>query len=106
MAKVKAAPTTARLITLNDTDGQAYDIVPNGPDSAEVEIPNRLANSPFAKALAKDGHIILSDVGEDESDEDELRAEAEELGVKVDRRWKADRLQQEIDAARAKQEKQ
>lgn len=106
MAKVKASPNTARLITLNDTDGQAYDIVPGGEDSAEVEIPNRLAHSAFAQALAKDGHIILSDVGDVESEDDDLRAEAEELGVKVDKRWKADRLQQEIDAARAKQEKQ
>ncbi len=105
MAKVKAAPNTARLITLNDVDGKTYDVVPNGPDSAEVEIPNRLAHSEFAQALAKDGHIILSDVGDAESDDDDLRAEAEELGIKVDKRWKADRLQQEIDAARAKQDK-
>jgi len=102
MAKVKAGPQTARLITLNDTDGKAYDIVPT---AEEIEIPNRLAHSAFAQALAKDGHIVLTDVGEDESDEEDLRAEAEELGVKVDKRWKADRLQQEIDAARAKNEK-
>lgn len=105
MAKVKSGAQTARLITLNDTDGKAYDVVPNGPDSAEVEIPNRLANSPFVQALAKDGQVILSDVGEDEADEDDLRAEAESLGVKVDKRWKADRLQQEIDAARTKNDK-
>lgn len=102
MAKVKAGPQTARMITLNDTDGKAYDIVPT---AEEIEIPNRLAHSAFAQALAKDSHIVLTDVGEDESDEEDLRAEAEELGVKVDKRWKADRLQQEIDAARAKNEK-
>lgn len=105
MAIVKSAPQTARLITLNDVDGQAYDVVPGGNESAEVEIPNRLAHSAFVQALAKDGHIILSDVGDVESEDDDLRAEAEELGIKVDKRWKADRLQQEIDAARAKQEK-
>lgn len=100
MAKVKAAPNTARLITLNDTDGQAYDIVPGGADSAEVEIPNRLAHSTFAQALAKDGHIILSDVTEDEPEDDldALREEAEKLGIKVDKRWKAERIQQEIDS--------
>lgn len=33
---------------------------------------------------------------------DDLRAEAESLGVKVDQRWGAPRLQQEIDAALTK----
>ena len=61
MAKVKAAPQTARLITINDTDGTAYDILPAGD---EVEIPNRLAKGPFVQALAKEGHIVLTDVGE------------------------------------------
>ncbi len=32
---------------------------------------------------------------------DELRAEAEELGVAVDGRWGVDRLRDEIDAAKA-----
>ena len=97
MAKVKAAPQTARLITINDMDGTAYDILPGGD---EVEIPNRLAHGAFAQALAKEGHILLTEVGEDEqedSDIDELRAQAEELGIQVDKRWKAARLQQEID---------
>lgn len=100
MAKVKAAPQTARLITVNDMDGTAYDILPGGD---EVEIPNRLSHSPFVQALAKEGHVILSDVGEDESEDadiDELRAQAEELGIQVDKRWKASRLQQEIDKAK------
>lgn len=97
MAKVKAGPQTARLITLNDTDGKAYDIVPT---AEEIEIPNRLAHSQFAQALAKDGHIILSDVTEDEPEDDldALREEAEKLGIKVDKRWKAERIQQEIDS--------
>lgn len=97
MAKVKAAPQTARLITINDMDGTAYDILPGGD---EVEIPNRLAHGAFAQALAKEGHILLTEVGEDEQEDgdiDELRAQAEELGIQVDKRWKAARLQQEID---------
>lgn len=97
MAKVKAAPQTARLITINDMDGTAYGILPGGD---EVEIPNRLAHSAFAQALAKEGHIVLTDVGEDESEDagiDELRAQAEELGIQVDKRWKVSRLQAEID---------
>lgn len=97
MAKVKAAPQTARLITINDMDGTAYDILPGGD---EVEIPNRLAHSPFVQALAKEGHVILSDAGEDEpedADIDELRAQAEALGIKVDKRWKAEKLQAAIE---------
>jgi hypothetical protein len=34
-------------------------------------------------------------------DVDQLRVEAEALGIQVDRRWGAARLRQEIDAARA-----
>lgn len=103
MAKVKAAPQTARLITINDTDGKAYEILP-GADAAEVEIPNRLANSPFVQALAKEGQVVLSDVGEDEAEDADLYAEAEELGIQVDKRWKASRLQQEIDKVKATKE--
>ena len=36
MAKVKAGPQTARLITLNDTDGKAYDIVPTAEERQRV----------------------------------------------------------------------
>lgn len=45
---------------------------------------------------------MLTEVGEDETEDDdidELRAQAEELGIQVDKRWKASRLQQEIDKA-------
>lgn len=101
MAKVKAAPQTARLITINDMDGTAYDILPGGD---EVEIPNRLAHGAFAQALAKEGHVILSDVGEEEAEDADLYAEAEELGIKVDKRWKTERIQQEIDKAKADKE--
>lgn len=97
MAKVKAGPQTARLITLNDTDGTVYDILPGGDD---VEIPNRLAKGPFVQALTKEGHVVLSSVGEDESEDadiDELRAQAEALGIKVDKRWKAEKLQAAIE---------
>lgn len=110
MAKVKAAPQTARLITINDTDGTAYDILPGGD---EVEIPNRLAHGAFAQALAKEGHVVLSSVDEDEPEEDAqngddeelaaLRAQAEELSIEVDKRWKVKRLQAEIDAVSVKE---
>jgi hypothetical protein len=35
-----------------------------------------------------------------DDDLDALRAEAEAVGVKVDKRWKADRLREEIEAAK------
>jgi hypothetical protein len=38
---------------------------------------------------------------QDDSELEQLRAEAEALGVKVDKRWGADRLRAEIAAARA-----
>lgn len=107
MAKVKAAPQTARLITINDTDGKAYDIIPGG--EGEVVIPNRLAHGAFVQALIKQGDLIVTEIGDDEPETgddavvEELRAQAEELGVKVDKRWKAERIQQEI--AKAKEEK-
>src|SRR5215207_2024053 len=53
-----------------------------------------------------DGSNDQSDGSNDQADEpesedrDQLRAEAEELGVQVDRRWGVDRLRQEIDTAR------
>jgi hypothetical protein len=37
--------------------------------------------------------------GEVLADADDLRAQAESLGIKVDRRWGVERLQAEIDAA-------
>lgn len=109
MAKVKAAPNTARLITINDTDGKSYDIIPGGDGATEVVIPNRLAKGPFVQGLVKSGELIVTEVGDDEPETGDdavvegLRAQAEELGVKVDKRWKAERIQQEID--KAKEEK-
>lgn len=93
MAKVKAAPQTARLITINNTDGKSYDVVPGGDGSVEVVIPNRLAHGAFVQVLIKQGDLILTEDG----DIEDLRAQAEELGIQVDKRWKASRLQQEID---------
>jgi hypothetical protein len=47
------------------------------------------------------GELVNPDSDADDVTIDELRAEAEELGVKVDARWKKSRLQQEIEAAKA-----
>lgn len=99
MAKLKAGAQTARLITVNH-EGESYEIVPGGAGSVAVDVPNSIAKSPFVKALVEDGSLILSDVTEDEPEDDldALREEAEKLGIKVDKRWKAERIQQEIDS--------
>ncbi|WCI99720.1 hypothetical protein [Klebsiella phage BUCT_49532] len=47
------------------------------------------------------GELVNPDSDADDVTIDELRAEAEELGIKVDARWKKSRLQQEIEAAKA-----
>lgn len=99
MAKLKAGVQTARLITVNH-EGESYEIVPGGAGSVAVDVPNSIAKSSFVKALVEDGSLILSDVTEDEPEDDldALREEAEKLGIKVDKRWKAERIQQEIDS--------
>lgn len=47
------------------------------------------------------GELVNPDSDADDVTIDELRAEAEDLGIKVDARWKKSRLQQEIEAAKA-----
>jgi hypothetical protein len=96
----------ARLITINTgagPDAKKYQILP-GLNPA-VEVPDELAKLDFVKALLKDGS--LRRVGADElegqddegggSDElDELKAQAEALGIKVAKSWKEDRIREEI----------
>lgn len=101
MAKVKAGPQTARLITINH-NGKSYDIVPGGTGAVFVDVPNDAVKTPFVKALIESGELVMVESDspvEDDDGLDELRAEAEKLGVKVDKRWKEERIQQEIDKA-------
>lgn len=99
----------ARLITINyKVDGKltAYKILPG--ENPAVEVPDAVAKLDFVKAALKNGS--LRRVGADELDDaenesdglDDLRAEAAELGVKVAKSWKEDRLREEI--AKAKQD--
>lgn len=56
------------------------------------------------EALGDDWYNSPADVPSDApegADLDVLRAEAEELGIKVDKRWKAERLAEEIAKAKA-----
>ena len=47
------------------------------------------------------GKLVNPDSDANDVTIDKLRAEAEELGIKVDARWKKSRLQQEIEVAKA-----
>ena len=101
MALIKTGTQTARLVTINYEDS-SYDIIPGGKDSEFVEVPDELLDLPFVDALIEDGTLVakrgqLSKVGESI---DDLRAEAESLGVAVDKRWKVGRLKLEIESAR------
>lgn len=61
-----------------------------------------IVNDEEQEAVARaNGFFPLGEAEQDEPDLDTLRAEAEELGVKVDKRWKAERLTAEIAAAKA-----
>lgn len=61
-----------------------------------------IVNDEEQEAVARaNGFFPLGEAEEDEPDLDTLRAEAEELGVKVDKRWKAERLTEEIAKAKA-----
>lgn len=103
MAKLKTAPHTARLITLNHADGRTFEIIPNGDGSVFVDVPNDLVKTKFVKNLIDAGILIKGDGDDSEVDEEMTRLleEAARYDIKVDKRWKAERIQQEIDKAKA-----
>lgn len=99
----------ARLITIKhvvDGELKSYQILPG--DNPAVEVPDAVGKIDFVKALIDSGDLRRADAGEAEVDEGEddddievLRAEAEALDIKVDKRWKEDRLREEIAKAQA-----
>lgn len=91
----------ARLITINHkVDGKltSYKLLPG--DNPAVEVPDAVARLDYVKALLKSGSLRRAgedEVAENEGDElSELVAQAEALGIKVDKRWKEERLREEI----------
>lgn len=103
----------ARLITLNARtekgEIESFNLVPAGKP---VKVSDAALQTRFAKALIKSGDISVvgagaenDDAGEDESDNqdgadlEDLRSEAEALGIEVDGRWGEKRLRTEIDKA-------
>lgn len=97
----------ARLITINHlVDGveTSYPILPG--ENPAVEVPDAAAKIDFVKALLKNGD--LRRVGADEleaedSDDEDLVAHAEALGIKVNKTWGENRLREEIAKAQAAQ---
>jgi hypothetical protein len=75
-------------------------------DSKEFEVTPAIYSLVSAYQNAGELVVISGELKNPESDVEDvsidgLRAEAEELGIKVDARWKKSRLQQEIEAAKA-----
>ncbi|MGH9930723.1 MAG: hypothetical protein ACREA9_16055 [Pyrinomonadaceae bacterium] len=98
--------TAARLITINhkldNGDIVSYDILPG--DNPAVSVPDEHCESDFVKAMIDNGSLVALREEAVSDPADDLRAEAEALGIKVHHLWKADRLRKEIDAVKAKAE--
>lgn len=110
MAQVKSGARTARSITINHGD-KKYQIIPNGDNSQFVEVPNDVVKTKFVQNLVDSGELIVKGQeeplkGKDEEEDNRLatlRQQAQSMGIEVDKRWKLDRLQKEIDEAKAPQ---
>lgn len=107
----------ARLITINGADGTSYAILPG--DNPAVDVPDELCRGDFVKHLLKSRQLVKDDgvkddgvsddgVSDDESDDDqggteldELRSQADLLGIKYADNWGAKRLRTAIDKASA-----
>lgn len=75
-------------------------------DSKEFEVTPAIyslvsAYQDAGELVVTSGELVNPDSDANDVTIDKLRAEAEELGIKVDTRWKKSRLQQEIEAAKA-----
>lgn len=75
-------------------------------DSKEFEVTPAIyslvsAYQEAGELVVTSGELVNPDSDAGDVSIDELRAEAEEMGIKVDARWKKSRLQQEIEAAKA-----
>lgn len=74
-------------------------------DSKEFEVTPAIyslvsAYQEAGELVVTSGELVNPDSDVDDVTIDKLREEAEELGIKVDARWKKSRLQQEIEAVK------
>jgi len=91
----------ARLITLEElVEGKkrTYQFMPAGQ---AVPVTDSVASAPYTKALIDDGSLSFVDGDASSPDDDlsDLKAQAEDLGITVDKRWGKDRLSDEIEKA-------
>lgn len=91
-----------RLITVNGplTDGgypEHYDIKPG--ENPAVEVPDALCTSDFVKNLMRIGELTQVSAPTHSDDLEALRDEAMLLGIRIDKKWDAAKLQSEIDKA-------
>lgn len=99
---MKIKNNCARLITIN-YDFNSYKLMPAGES---VEIPDE-ANTEckFLSLLLADRSVIITEepkaAKESKSDLADLIAEAESLGIEVDKRWGEKKLKEAIAAANA-----
>lgn len=97
----------ARLITIKHlVDGveTRYPILPG--ENPAVEVPDEAAKIDFVKALLKSGDLRRVGADElevDDSEDEDLAAQAEALGIKVGKTWDEAQLREEIAKARAAQ---
>ena len=71
------------------------------PDSAVVDAPAPPVEEPASGATAEDDGTVHEGTPEEVSEKDELKAQAEALGIEVDGRWGVARLISEIAAKQA-----
>lgn len=97
----------ARLITIKHlVDGveTRYPILPG--ENPAVEVPDEAAKIDFVKALLKSGDLRRVGADElevDDSEDEDLAAQAESLGIKINKAWDEAQLREEITKARAAQ---
>ena len=97
----------ARLISINhmvDGTETSYPVLPG--ENPAVEVPDEAAKIDFVKALLKNGDLRRVGADElevDDSEDEDLAAQAEALGIKVGKTWDEAQLREEIAKARAAQ---
>lgn len=100
MPKLKCAPTTARLITVNTKKHGSFELIPNGAASKWVTVPDEVLDEPFVQCLVDAGILIQgAGVAAEKSEREELealRAECKEKNIRYNGKHKAEKLRELI----------
>lgn len=100
MPKIKN--TCARLIVIEHVIDEKVEKFQFMPAGEAVDTPKSVVNGKYCQALIADGSLaVVGDSAETVAEDDlsDLRAQAAELGITVDKRWGSDRLSDEIEKA-------